>query len=399
MLIYADNNNFYLSAMSFPRLLDLLYRGLGLARHATQDEPLPSFGNPSRKEWLAIITLAEKNEVSGLAYDAMLTLPPEQRPDNEVIMQWTALIQSMERDNLLLRQRSSAVIDQLAQQGLSPIILKGLSLSDLYPNPLHRPVGDIDLYVPLDQQHRYVECLTQLGGKVSEGYDAKHVTVACQGLNWELHFRTHYFYSVRFDRRYHLLEMEESTPDSLFHQTIEGHSMLVFPPLLHMVYMTAHFQHHLLVGEFSFRQVVDWVLALRHDRTALAISEVAFVRTLRQLGLYRLYRALGYIASKHLGCSADGYAGLSNLSKSDKRHGELLLRILRMGRIPGCKPHRAQLPTDTFMMRLENYWQLCRRCQGLFRLFPAEAFLTPFGFLAHAIRRRRADRKASRRLP
>ena len=379
--------------MSFPRLLDLLYRGLGLARHAAQDEPLPSFGSPTRLEWLSIISLAEKNGVSGLAYDAMRTLPPDQRPDTEVIMQWTALIQSTERDNLLFRQRASTVFSHLEQQGLSPIILKGLSLSDLYPNPLHRPVGDVDLYVPLDRQHRFVEALTQLGGHPHEGFDAKHVTLSCQGLNWELHFRSHYFYNVYTDRRYQVLVLEESTPDSLFHQNIEGHSLLVFPPRLNMIYLTAHFQHHLLVSDISFRQVVDWVLALRHDRTALAISEVSFVRTLRLLGLYRLYRALGYIASTHLGCSADGYAGLSNLSKGDRKRGELLLRVLRMGRVPGCKPFRPLQPSDSFMTRLAHYWQLCLRCYRLFRLFPSEALAAPFGYIAYAIRRRRAEKR------
>ena len=139
--------------MSFPRLLDLLYRGLGLARHAAQDEPLPSFGSPTRLEWLSIISLAEKNGVSGLAYDAMRTLPPDQRPDTEVIMQWTALIQSTERDNLLFRQRASAVFSHLGipAKALS-VVMVADAISKFFSSALNQAMLQSELVLQADKE-------------------------------------------------------------------------------------------------------------------------------------------------------------------------------------------------------------------------------------------------------
>lgn len=369
-------------------LFDLLHRALGPNRNAAVGEEIAAMGHPDDAAWRQVAELAERNEVSGLVYDAILTLPPQQQPDKELLLRWAARVQSIERDNCLFRQRFGEALSEFEAHGLDPIVFKGLTLSDLYPNPLHRPVGDIDLFVPLDMQHRYLQCLGQPETDRQHDFDAKHLTLQHLGLNWELHFRSTYFYSQITDRRYHLLEREETVPDCLFHFDIDNHRVQVFPPRLHMVYLTAHFQHHLLVERVSLRQVVDWMLALHHDRTALAISEVLFVRTLQRLSLYRLYRALGYIATHYMGFNASGYAGLSNLTAADAQRGELLLRVLLDGHVPGCEPYRALQPSDGFWTRTRHFFQLCRRCYVLFPLGRREAFATPFGYLRFAMKRR-----------
>ena len=376
-------------------LFELLNRSLAPQRHITAGEPAKTLEHPSHEEWLRLIDIAERNEVSGLAYDAISSLPKEQRPDFETLMRWTAAVQSTERDNLLRREMWRNTIGRLKEEGLQPTLMKGLSLNEFYPNPLHRPVGDIDLFVPIDKQRSYLNCMSAMGGTYKDMFDAKHVTVTLDNHFWELHFRSQMFYSRRTDRRYHLLEMEETAPDSICHQTIEGHEVQVFPPMLNVVFLTAHFQHHLLMEQVTLRQVVDWMLAIHHDRTALAISEVKLVRTLRQLGLYRLYRAMGYIAVHRLGYSAEGYAGLTKFTPTDKVRGHLLLDTLLKGHVPGCQPVAPRLATDGWLARIKHYIQLCRRCLALSGIVPREAMAAPFGFLWYAYQRRRSTNRPS----
>lgn len=369
-------------------LFELLNRSLAPNKHIQNGEPLTTIGRPDRKAWLSLITLAERNEVSGLLYDSVLTLPQEQQPDFEVMMRWTASIQSLERDNLLYRKHLGQVFELFERQMLSPILMKGLTLSELYPNPLHRPVGDVDLYVPIDQLNLVVQYLQSMGGEVETQFDTKHHAARCNGLNWELHFRTHSFYSSTLDRRYRLFELEETSPENLLHIQIGEHHILHFPPLLNIIYLTAHFEHHLLMERITIRQVIDWSLTLHHERTALGIAETNLVRILQQLGLYRLYRALGYIAIHHLGYSATGYAGLTRLTAADARRANIILYALLKGHIHGCRPYQPHLVNDNYLTRLLHYLELCKRCVVLFRLFPKEAFFTPFGFLRNAITRR-----------
>ncbi len=372
-------------------LCDLIERILAPHRQTKAGEASATLNNIGRKEWLGVIRLAEEMEVEGLAYDAMLTLPKEQQPDMEVVMRWTANVQAMERDNRVMREHFAGCMSRFEAHRLEPILMKGLTLSDLYPNPLHRPVGDIDLYVPLDQQHRYLETFREMDGVVADVFDLKHVSVQCQGMNWELHFRGMLFYNGMTNRRYTLLEREETTADALYHETIEGHTVSIFPPILKMVYLTAHFQHHLLMERVTLRQIIDWMLALHQERTALAIAEVSLIRTLKEMGVYRLYRALGYAAKKHLGFDGNWYAGLTNFTPSEKRRGERLLKIVMNGHIPGCKPYRPRLETDSWLIRIGQYIELWKRCAVVWRFCPQEALATPFGFLYYAFKRRWAE--------
>lgn len=376
-------------------LFELLNRGLAPDRHIPKGEQLDSIGHPDRKAWLSLITLAEQNEISGLVYDSVQTLPQDQQPDFEVMMRWTASIQSMERDNLLYLKHLFEVFDCFEKQQLHPIVMKGVTLSQLYPNPLHRSVGDVDLFVPLDQQHRFSECLTSMDGEVDTHFDTKHTTAKCNGLNWELHFRTMHFYNNRIDKRYNLFEQEETSIENLFHTEINKHQVLIFPPVFNIIYLTAHFQHHLLMERISLRQVVDWALVLHHERIALGIAETNLVQTLTQLGLYRLYKALGYIAIQYFGYSAKGYAGLTALTTADKLRGRLILRALITGHLPGCKPFIPRLDSDSWTKRLHHFFELCKRCFVLFELSPLETISTPFGFIHHAIKRRqwKSDKK------
>lgn len=374
-------------------LFELLSRSLSIRRKVEIGESASTIASTDRSVWLKLISLAERMEIDGLIYDAVLTLPREQQPDTEVMMRWTANVQSIERDRLLYRQRLDTAMRQMEKEGLSPTMLKGEVISRYYPNPLRRPVGDVDLYVPLDQQRRYVQCFKNLGGRIDEGYDAKHLSVECLDLNWELHFKSTFFYHRGIDRRYYLLEGEETTEDALCHENIEGHTVKVFPPLLNQVYLTAHLQHHLLMERVTLRQVIDWMLSLHHERIALGIAEIALVRTLRQLGLYRLYRALGYIAGQYLGFHIDDYAGLSNLTPAECKRGEKLAGIILRGHIKGCKPYIPHLPTDNFLRRLQHYIELCKRSFALLDLCPQESLAAPFGFIRYSIKRRQWERE------
>lgn len=369
-------------------LIELLHRIICPNRITTEGEVCTAIGTPDRSTWKRAIILAEKMEVGGLAYDAMTTLPREQQPESDIILHWTAMVQSTERDNLLLRKRIDQVLSTLKTEGLTPTILKGITLSELYPQPLHRPVGDVDLYVTLEEQNRYTRCFESLGGKAEQVFDLKHLSLQCLEINWELHFRSMHFYRHSTDRAYRLLELEETTQDIICHNQIGEHRVNVFPPILNQIFLTAHFQHHLLMEEVNLRQVIDWTLALHHERTSLGIKEETLIRTLNQLGLYRLYRALGYIAVQHLGLNANSYAGLSNITKTEIKRGQYLFDAILAGHLPHCKPFRPHLPTDSLKRRISHFAQLVKRCIAVRSLCPREALATPFGFLCTAIRRR-----------
>ena len=48
------------------------------------------------------------------------------------------------------------LFDKMRQNGLTPLIVKGIVCRDLYPNPDLRTSNDEDLYIPRDQLGRWM---------------------------------------------------------------------------------------------------------------------------------------------------------------------------------------------------------------------------------------------------
>lgn len=345
---------------------------------------LQSAGQP---DWTHLLAMAEEQEVLGLIYDALPSVAGEERPEVPLLMSLSAKILRMEQGNQLYRQQLYPVLRRIYGQGIKAVLFKGIALARLYANPLHRPVGDVDLMVSFDQMNRTLDSMKEFGLKLDDQYDPKHWTAQCSGLNWELHFHSMALFSRRLDRRYRILEAEETMPDMLLHETIDGERVSLFSPLFGIIHLTAHIQHHLLVERLTLRQIIDWMLYLHHERTALAIAEGTLERMLRRLGLYRLYRALGAVAVACLGAYPDSYAGISHLSKRELRRGRYLLSIVMLGHVPHCAPTQQHVPGESRWSKLRQYLQLCKRSLLLSRLFPREALSTPLGYLRQSWRR------------
>lgn len=363
-------------------LLELLCRGCW--KGSSEPTVLQSTGKPN---WPELLAMAEEQGVLGVIYDVLPSLVEEQRPPVSLLMPLSARVLRMEQANQLYRQQMYPVLRRIYEQGIPAVLFKGAALASLYRQPLHRPVGDVDLLVSFDQMNRTLDVMKEFGLKLDDQYDPKHWTAQCAGLNWELHFRSMALFSRKLDRRYRILEAEETMPDMLLHETIDGERVTLFSPLFGIIHLTAHIQHHLLVEQLTLRQVIDWMLYLHHERTALAIAEGTLERMLRRLGLYRLYRALGAVAVTWLGANADSYAGISHLSPRELRRGQYLLDIVIRGHLPFCAPSQQHVPGESKWSKLRQYLQLCKRSLLLCRLFPREALATPWGYLRQSWRR------------
>lgn len=390
-------------------LLLLLKRSLDRQHAPAECCPLLLAEDTQTIPWNQIIAQACNQEVSGLAFEALQTLPNEQHPDTEILMHWTAQVCADERDFKLYTERCCNIMQTMQQNGLTFILMKGLSLASLYPNPSHRPIGDLDLFLCQEQMPQAKAFLQQQGAHIDPQLDLKHVSATHMGINLELHFKSIWFYSKRSERQYRKIETEDTSSTELCtlslerlfqpteHQTLQSKDSdhnntilqpFVFPPLLEILYLTAHIQHHLLLEEIKLRHVVDWMVALHHNRTALAISEVQLMRQLNLLGLTRLFRALGYIAINYLGLSQDSYAGCTKYSKKEAKRGEYLLSIILKQHIPGCNVYEPRTPNDSFFKKARLYRELILRCYHLRTLIPRECWAAPLGFIKNAIKRR-----------
>lgn len=365
-------------------LLQLLNKALSRTRGQ-----FSSSVETSTSLWVEMLKQADHQEVLGVTFDAIENLVKEQLPPKELLLKWAASVCSIERDFLAYKQNCIQGIKTLEAEHIPFVLMKGLLLANLYPKPEHRHIGDVDLFFRPEHYSLAIDLLKKQDATIDQQPDSKHATAIYLGLNWELHYKSIYFFSKCSERYYRKCEAVETANDNLCLESIDSNnSVPSFPPIFRMLYLTAHIQHHLLLEEIKLRHIIDWMLVLQHNRTALAIGEGQLQKQLDRLGLSRLYRALGYIATQYLGMELNSYAGCSHLNRQDAMRGEYLLNAILDGHLPGCLPYQPRTSNESYKTKARLFGELLKRCLRLLKISPREALATPLGFVLNALRRR-----------
>ncbi len=163
-------------------------RFLALLRAGLWNKPtnLPSSDKPIH--WANIMSMATRQTVIGLVANAIAQLPEAEKPDQQRIAQLQALLVCNHQAHQRLNRQLVETVSLLRENGLSPILLKGQGIAQLYSNPFLRQCGDIDLYIGLEDFEKARELIEQHYGKDPKNHESvKHYHAHYQGLSIELH--------------------------------------------------------------------------------------------------------------------------------------------------------------------------------------------------------------------
>lgn len=151
------------------------------------ENPIAVLPKPlSQEEWRDLFDLSREQAVTALLYDSLLRLPSEQHPPRSVLFHFTSMTQTIESDN---RHREEALVHfaSLMSKELSipAVVVKGTSLSRLYPVPAHRECGDNDLYTGTNTER--VNGLVESRGIAVERKDPRHSSFVFEKVTFECH--------------------------------------------------------------------------------------------------------------------------------------------------------------------------------------------------------------------
>lgn len=220
-------------------------------------------------EWQRCFDMALAQNVLAMTFPAMSSLPKEQRPSFTLWSKWMAYAQSVAEQSQYKRQVVEKIGAWLDEDDLSTLILKGFSLSALYPNPNLREFSDIDIFS--GENYAAVNaCFSKHGVKV-DSVDGHHAYLKVDGILVEHHFA---FHNTKVKNglvgpEVALQRLVVSNPQST---SMPG---ICFPfPAFSSLFVGWHAYEHFLQEKIQLRHVIDWVLALR----ALTPSDAVVVR-------------------------------------------------------------------------------------------------------------------------
>ena len=293
--------------------------------------------------WRYILGQSNRHGVLALVFDGYTKLvdngliPAEYLPSQSNRMKWVSNVMKIEDVCRRQYQLSSQIASVYQQHGIKTVVLKGIASGTLYPNPYHRPCGDLDCFL-MGEYDRGNTIAAEIGAQL-KGHDTKHSHIRYKGLEIENHkFCTPVAGSKNakvFER--HLQELlgdNGATP-------INDTSLLNPDPTFNAVFLTVHSWRHFVYEALRLHQVCDWALLMHHHADDIDWNRYVTLLNLRDTRILDFARHISLIAHEQLS------APLPSIFRSE--HSDALTQKVLHSILNDKDP--SKLPTNSFFRR------------------------------------------------
>lgn len=336
-------------------------------------------------DWRTLLRLADKQTVTGLLYDAILSLPAEQQPDGELLRTLHLHTVRTAQSHQLLNATLAEIVSRLRTEGIRTVLLKGQGVARNYPNPLRRGCGDIDLYVGEPEYTRTCRLLNEWGMTDSETTteSIQHLHFTYNGVCIEIHRIAGILFSPRRNRLFRQWSDALLQGDTCRTVQIDGTQVLLPPVRFDAFYLFYHTYKHFLTGGVGLRQFCDWAMYLH--RFADEIDRTALEQNLHRFRLLHPWQVMGHIAVRHLGLPQEEFPFFNADARVQKTADAMLELILQSGNFGFHAPNRTKRPDGYLAGKAHSFMSVHRRLHQVFPLCPADTLRYHAAFLAKGI--------------
>ena len=267
---------------------------LALLRSGLHERPLSSQETAtvsalSLPQWNALLQMAGQQTVTGLLHQAVTSLGESVVVPSDITLTLMARTVTIERDSRSKREVTESLLQHFRSEGLSPLVMKGVSVADFYAKPQLRTAGDIDFYFPPGEIRRAWDLLPE---RSTAPDGSRHGRV--DGIDIDLH------------ERYFDLHVPQSSLPS------PG------TPEAMLLMLSSHILKHSIGTGVGLRQCCDMAMAYEalQDRYDPAALEHFF----RQTRTWRWNRLLHAFLTTYLGMRPQSlFAGTADISPEPLR--------------------------------------------------------------------------------
>lgn len=250
-------------------------------------ERVPAIPNDVSIDWDKLMDLSQEQGLIAWVWDGVCKLPPEQQPPRQYRINWGLSAQEIWDRYELQKSVLQEIVAICKNNQVKLMLLKGLALSDLFPNPHSRPSGDIDIYLFGDFEK---------GNKLfSSGPCPEtelHTSFEYRGVEIENHKIFVYNNSkVKGMVGEYLLDHTNDV-------VLSSQGYYTFSPLPNLVYLLMHALNHVKYSSeatiFSLKHIIDLGMFVRHNRAGLPPDRV--FKIMKQLRLDKSFELIIYLS-------------------------------------------------------------------------------------------------------
>lgn len=279
---------------------------------------------PSEEEWRNLYNEANNQTLTGVLLEGVKRLPNEQRPPRQLLMNWHATSEQIAASNRQLNKDTLWAFKKWKQVGYESIILKGQGNAQLYPNPLRRTSGDIDIWLNGDRKEivKYIKRMfpQEEVTRIEMNFPVKKDTTI------EVHFIPSFLYNPFADRKMQLYFREQQKkPKTIM---LEDGEISIPNDEMNLVFQLSHIYRHLFYEGIGLRQLMDYyylLMDVRKNNGENVISNA--VKHINNFGMAKFCGALMWVEGEVFGLPKE-----MMIAEPDQKEGIFLLsEIMKAG--------------------------------------------------------------------
>ena len=287
--------------------------------------------------------------------------------EKKIIFQWLTAYKALELQNKIQNEQIEKLSLCLRQQILRNTLLKGQGYAMLYPEPMRRQCGDIDLWVDASREEISSICESNWG---IDHVDYKNLVLAdFPKAHVEVHFIPSWFYSPFVNRKFKKwykegLEQQFQLQPSKSYPT---------PTLdFNLVYCCVHIYRHIFDEGIGLRQLTDYYYLLQ--RSSVEQRQQAY-KVLCAFKMKKFVGAIMYVL-KYFFQIDDSLL----LCDVNEKQGEKLLQdILCGGNFGHHNPQNKHKKRNRILRGMRNL----RHNSAILFDYPSEVLWSPFWKIWH----------------
>ncbi|MBE6324133.1 MAG: hypothetical protein E7074_04035 [Bacteroidales bacterium] len=288
-----------ISSKTFDAFLALVRQGIGHESRVLSQEI----------DWTAIKALADTHGLSAVVLDGLNEVSKSNSQpstlNSQLKLSWIGeVMQSYEGRYAAYEKAIGSLTGFYNQHGYKMMVLKGYASSLDWPNPKHRPCGDIDIWQFGKQKEADAVLAKEKGVKIDTSHH-HHTVFEWDGFSVENHYDFinvhHHKSNAEFEKILKQLGEDDSHFVVLNGDTSTGSAAKVYlpSPNLHALFLLKHLMMHFASEGIMLRQVVDWGFFVEKHGKDVDWNYVLDV--LDQFGMRQMFNIINAICVGDLG--------------------------------------------------------------------------------------------------
>ena len=210
---------------------------------------------PTDEEWRELFAEAKRQTLVGVLYEGLSHISADQKPPHQLLINWHATVQKIILDNKRVNHDTVWVSERWERLGYRSVILKGQGNALLYPDPMLRIPGDIDIWLDGDRK-KIVDYIRSHFPKLEVTRIEMDFPVR-KDTSIEIHFLPSFLYAPFKNRKMQRYFSRQLACPKQVELPEEG-TINIPGDEMNLVFQLSHIYRHLFFEGIGFRQLMDY---------------------------------------------------------------------------------------------------------------------------------------------